>query len=255
VETIMSAVALQKEVTPDIIAPPMASSGDDRWLAMIEAVAANPAVDIARVEQLYALKERADKAKAEREFAQAMAAAQAEIAPVAKNKANTHTHSRYADLAAIADAVQPIYSAHGFALTFGVDQVEPASVTVICDVIHSGGHSRRLALSLPLDSAGSGGKVNKTALQATGSTITYGRRYLTCMAFNVAIADTDGNRPPRQSDPITDDQAITLREWIETTGSDTERLLRHFGAESIAAFPADKFDAAIAVLKKKKGQS
>ncbi len=48
---------------------------------------------------------------------------------------------------------------------------------------------------MPLDSAGSGGKVNKTPIQASGSTQSYARRYLVCQIFNVTTADdNDGNK-------------------------------------------------------------
>lgn len=247
----MSEVAIKRDDSP---LATVASNVIDPWLSMIEKVAADPTVDISRIEQLYALKQRSDAAKSERQFAVSMAAAQAEIAPVAKNKANTHTNSRYADLAAIADAVQPIYSKHGFALTFGVEQAKTDAVTVTCEVIHADGHMRKLAITLPLDSAGSGGKVNKTQLQATGSTITYGRRYLTCMAFNVAIADADGNKPPEPPAPvetITAEQAGTLREMVESIDGTTVEFCQHFKIATIGDLPAKRYDFALSEVKKR----
>jgi hypothetical protein len=248
----MTAVAIKREE----VAPAVATLHDP-WLLMIQRVAADPTVDIARLEQLYALKDRADKAKAERQFAAAMAVAQAEIAPVAKNKSNDFTKSKYADLAAIADAVQPIYSRNGFALTFGVEQSSADMVTVVCDIIHADGHSRRISIVLPLDNSGSGGKVNKTTLQATGSTITYGRRYLTCMAFNVAIADVDGNRPKPQEKPpelISEEQFVELANLIRETNSDIEKFLELGGLENLGDMRAADFAGAKAMLLKKQAK-
>jgi hypothetical protein len=74
-------------------------------------------------------------------------------------------------------------------------------IKMICDVTHSGGFTKRYESEIPYDLAGSGGKVNKTKVQAFGSTTTYGRRYMEMLIFNIATADNDGNapRPPRKS--------------------------------------------------------
>lgn len=243
--------AVEPQTSPVIVPARTA----DRWLDLIERVAVDPTVSVERIEQMYDLMKRDRAAHAEREFASAMATAQAEIAPVAKNQRNTHTNSRYADLAAIADAVQPIYSKHGFSLTFQTEQPDAASVTIIGDLLHASGHQRRLSISLPLDSAGSGGKVNKTILQATGSTVTYGRRYLTCMAFNIATADTDGNAPPKpRAEPISEEQAMAIRDWLEVLNVTAEKFCAHHKIDAVTDLPVTEFDGAISSFKRMKAK-
>ena len=52
---------------------------------------------------------------------------------------------------------------------------------------------RQHHIDLPLDNVGTKGTVNKTGVQATGSTNAYGRRYLVLMIFNVSTEDEDND--------------------------------------------------------------
>jgi hypothetical protein len=94
----------------------------------------------------------------------------------------------------------PIYSAEGLAVSYDTetksesDPIMSGDIRIVAHVSHAGGHTRRYHIDLPLDDVGSGGKVNKTKIQARGSTNEYGRRYLARMIFNLATRDdTDGN--------------------------------------------------------------
>ena len=60
---------------------------------------------------------------------------------------------------------------------------------------------------LALDGVGLKGNPNKTAVQASGSTISYGRRYLKLMVFDVVLTneDNDGNAPEKTPDEIRGD--------------------------------------------------
>lgn len=165
--------------------------------------AADPRMELVKVQGLWAMhKEMMDRA-AEGAFIDAMARAQAKIEPIVKNRKNDHTKSMYATLGAINDAITPIYSAEGLAVSFDTFSTERDKdlpplmqgwIRVITIVSHRGGHSRKYHLDGPLDDAGKDGTKNKTGIQAMGSTVSYLRRYLVCMIFNVATADdNDGN--------------------------------------------------------------
>lgn len=165
--------------------------------------AADPRMDVGKVKELWAMhKEMMDRER-EVAFNDALAHAQANVGPIAKNRRNDHTKSMYATLAAINDEITPIYSAEGLAVSFDtfnperdkeLPALEKGWVRVIAIVSHRGGHSRKYHLDGPLDNAGKDGTVNKTGIQAMGSTVSYLRRYLVCMIFNVATADdNDGS--------------------------------------------------------------
>ena len=141
------------------------------------------------------MRERENALAAERAFWTALAEAQAEITPVLADSANPQTRSKYASMAAIDRAIRPIVARCGLALSFSTeDAPTPEMVRVVCDVAHSAGHSRHYTIDMPVDTRGPKGGELMTRTHAVGSGVTYGRRYLISMIFNLAIdRDDDGN--------------------------------------------------------------
>lgn len=161
-------------------------------MSVIIQVAANPNVDVGNMERLMQMHERHIDRQASAAFSVAMVNAQKRIKPVTRNALNKHTASTYARLEDIDRAISPIFTEEGFSLSFGTaDSRLPGHLRVTCECMHAGGHTKLYQLDLPIDAAGSGGKTNKTGVQANGSTISYGRRYLTQMIFNVTTTDDD----------------------------------------------------------------
>jgi hypothetical protein len=153
--------------------------------------------DVNKLESLIRIQREIVQEQAQQEFNRAMSAAQSEMRAIRRDGKNDQTHSRYARLETIDDEIRPIYCAHGFSLTFSTEPaVDPANIRVVCEIAHSGGHVKKLGLESPPDVMGAKGLVNKTALHGLGSTVSYLRRYLTCMIFNVVLYndDDDGNR-------------------------------------------------------------
>lgn len=184
----MSEIAVKPDAVPAL--------AEVTILSVIERAARDPNVDIAKMERLFEMHRAAEMRQAEKAFNAAMAAAQSELEPVTRDKRNSHVGNRYADLAAIADVAVPIIARHGLALSFGTGVSPQADhIRMVCDVTHAAGFSKRYESDLPYDFAGAQGKVNKTKIQAFGSTTTYGRRYMTLLIFNIATTDDDGNAP------------------------------------------------------------
>lgn len=216
-------------------------------IQMIERAARDPSVDLDKMERLFAMHERVQSRRAQEQFNAAMAAAQAEIAPVARNKKNEHSGAKYADLFAIADKALPIAHQHGFGLSFSEFKSEqPNCLGVACKVSHAGGHSERYEFNVPLDRAGSQGKVNKTETQAYGSTFTYGRRYATCGVFNIAITDDDGGSKSAVDD--RDAALAALRVLVSKAGADEGKICNHFSVESFDDLTARQISEASAGL-------
>lgn len=170
----------------------MTQSNATSLLQAITQAASNPQIDIEKMERLFAMHQKMVAGEAESAFNAAMARAQANIIPVATNAANDFTKSRYATLAIINAAITPIYAAEGLSISFDTaDSPVAGCLRIIAHVSHSQGHTRQYHIDLPPDDTGSAGKVNKTKVQATGSTNSYARRYLVMMIFNVATRDDD----------------------------------------------------------------
>lgn len=224
----------------------------DPMMAMIQSVVANGG-DVEKLRELLALKREFDADAARKAFHEAFALAQAEIPTIIKNRKNEHTKSRYADLAAIEEAVMPIIARRGLSIRFfPVKSDMPGHYGVDCTVSHQMGHSETFHADVPADGVGIKGNDNKTATHAFGSTMTYGRRYLFCMIFSIATGDDDdGNKGGKpQSENITQEQYIELQDLIEKSGLAEDVVLV---AEKVAALhylPANRFASVKAKLEK-----
>jgi hypothetical protein len=146
----------------------------------------------------------------QRAFNESMVACQTDLQPVARNKSNDQTNSRYADLAKLAEAALPIIHKHGFAITFSQAETEkPNHIGVAVSVRHRDGHTERFTFHVPVDLCGFKGTPNKTVVHGWGSALTYCRRYSLLCAFNVIVAgDDDGQAAGRQSSAALKRQGV-----------------------------------------------
>jgi len=203
------------------------------------------ALETGKAEQLQILQEMyfKDKArKAEEEFNLAMNAVQAEIGRVKPNLLNPQTKSRYASYDKLDAELRPIYTRHGFSLSFSEeDSSKPNHVRVIC-YVSRGGHTRVYRKDMPVVTTGIKGNEMMTPTHATASADSYGKRYLLKDIFNVAIGedDTDGNGSQPQGGVLDD---ISERiEWIANC-SNMGELHKVFYAAVKAAKDANDYEA------------
>lgn len=241
------------------------ASYHDPMVSMIERVAMDPSIPIDRLEQMMALKERMeDRARedeerqAKKEYFAAMSKCQAELPVVVKNKKNEHTRSNYADLAAIEEQAMPVIHKHGFAVSFQPDGYnDKGELRIRWEISHEGGHSRDGIGEIPVDGAGSQGKVNKTGTQAFGSTATYGRRYLLCMLFNISTGDDrDGNRGDSGNDEAIDQGELQeVRDLIAETSSDIAAFCEMFKIDALPDLTKRDLPRALNLLRQKKARA
>lgn len=227
------------------------SAGSGSLLSVIAQAAADPTFDLERLERLFAMQRQvlADEAKVAYQLA--MAEAQSEMPRIVRDAKNLHTGSRYARLEAIDAAIRPIYTRHGFSLSFDFDSAQDSVITVLCTVSHAGGHTQPFKLPGALDAAGAQGKANKTAIQAMGSTVSYLRRYLTCMIFNIALSDDDNDGNARaNAEPITAEQKSQLIGLLSQIPDETESFLHDFcKVKRIDDMPQSMFKDGVTALR------
>lgn len=240
---------------------PVHRNEDAPMISMIERIAMDPNIPLDRLEKMLDMKERMeDRARADEErqakkaYFAAMSKCQAELPVVIKNQDNSHTRSKYADLAAIEKQAMPIIHQHGFAISFQPDGYNEKGELRICwEISHSEGHSRNGVGEIPVDGAGAQGKVNKTGTQAFGSTATYGRRYLLCMLFNISTGDDqDGNNQPAVPELINAEQLATIRRLIDETETDIAKFCELGKIDALPDMPAKDFASAVRLLEQKK---
>jgi hypothetical protein len=225
---------------------------------MIERVATDPNASVEALERMLAMKERIDDRRLEEQkreqqqaYYTAMATCQSKLKVVVKNKENKHTGSRYADLAALAESVDPVIHAHGFTLSFQPAGMNDKGEQLIkWTVAHSAGHIESDVAAVPVDAAGSQGKVNKTPMQAFGSTNSYGRRYLKLMLFDIATGDdNDGNAAGTTF--IKEDKVDELLDLAEKAGADKAKFCEKLGVNSFAEIAGRDFYKAKSWLQQK----
>lgn len=221
--------------------------------SLMEAVmiaSTNPLVDTAKMKELLSIRADEERKIHEREFNRALFQAQADMRPVYAESWNDHTKSRWARYEAISRAIDPIIRKHSLVLTFGMgNSPMPDHYRVTCDVSLVGltndeGFTKGYFLDGPSDASGPKGGGTKSAVQGVTSTITYLRRVLKCLIFDVKVAgeDVDGNDPGATIDEV---QAKELRQRIENGGPGEARFLAFFKVEKLEALPANRFNDAL----------
>lgn len=194
---------------------PIISNETQAVLAMIERVVLNPEADMDKLEKMLDLQERILNRNAKQAFTADLAAMQAEL-PLVGKAGEGHNKAKYAKLEDINEAIRPTLQKYGFAVTFRTKQTEK-TLTVIAILSHRLGHSEDTDLILPLDTSGS-----KNAVQAVGSTISYGKRYALCALLNISTGDdTDGNIP-QPAAKLNPDQVRRVREKLQQVSEAAE---------------------------------
>ncbi len=153
------------------------------------------------------------------DLAAAYVAAWAQVDNVVKNAENPHFNSQYADLGAVLDTIRPVFGAHGLALFTAPGELDGDKVTLMWVLLHRSGQSITGKMSVPIG--------NKATAQATGSCITYMRRYLSAAIGGIAQVDDDGNaasapaapsrtpaKPAKQMNSSYAEAAVSLIERI-----------------------------------------
>lgn len=171
-------------------------------MQVISRAASDPSCDIDKMERLMAMHERMQASQVETAFNVSMSEAQSEMRPVSADATNPQTRSKYATYAKLDKALRPIYTTHGFAMSFGTSaDAHEGFVRVLCYVSHKRGHTRTYQVDMPSDGKGAKGGDVMTKTHAVGAGVSYGCRYLLKMIFNVAVGedDDDGNVSPRRT--------------------------------------------------------
>lgn len=157
----------------------------DPMVSMIERVAMDPQSDLAKLERMLELKERHDAQNAKAAFDSAFAKASANFPEIPLNGHNKHNNTHYALLKDIIKQTRPVLAEHGLALSFSTTTTDK-EVVVTAELSHENGHTKLNSLPLPRD-AGAG----RNAVQAIGSSQTYGQRYTAQAILGLSLGEAE----------------------------------------------------------------
>ncbi len=217
----------------------------DPWVSTIAQIATDPNASMEKLERMLAMKERLDNERKEQAFAAAFAAAAAEFPHIPLNGTGDK-NKRYALLKDILGLTRPVLSKHGLALNFNVETGDKVRVTA--RLSHREGHIQTTSIVLPTDTTGS-----KNAVQAVGSSQTYGQRYTAQAILGLSLGedtDDDGAGAGVVDATITEEQFRELRDLLERSGRDEAKFVGFLRVASLPELPASRFADAKAALVK-----
>lgn len=122
------------------------------------------------------------------ELAAALSKAQGSMESAKKDSANPFFKSKYADLAAVVEAIRKPFADNGLAYTQLPARCAGEEVQVVTVLLHSSGQWIASETNVP---------VTKRDAQGYGSALTYARRYGLQAIAGLAAEDDDGNAAVR----------------------------------------------------------
>ncbi len=207
-------------------------------------LAAKESVSDAKLGHIIELLREDSKVEAERAFNKSMADLQREI-PVIARGAQAH-NTKYARLEDLDSKIKPIYTKLGFSVVFDTFSKGDEVIVYVAEVRHIDGFSKTASVKLPDDTSG-----NKNNVQSKGSAMSYARRYLLMMIFNIVTCDEDDDGNLGENYLITDSQADALNSLLDKTESDRDKFLDFMGVKSVQLIAAADYNKAMNLLKKK----
>lgn len=221
---------------------------------LIEAALTRPEVTPEKLLGLLEVQRQVRRDEEERAFNEAMNLAQAEMEPVRKDANNPQTKSKYASYSALDVALRPVYTKYGFSVSFNTEDCPRENEIRVVAEVARGGFSKHYRMDIPADGKGAKGGDVMTKTHAAMSAVSYGRRGLTSMIWNVATSDRagddDGNRADA-SDFLSAAQVQKLQSMIVDRGADLTKLLAYLKVPRLEDIYANKYGAVVAVIDQK----
>lgn len=242
--------------------PPAPAVAVSPLLDAIITLAKDPAMDADKLERMLAMQERMEQRQAERAFNEAFVRMKPKLPVIEKDGRLTYPKdkskpdgeqrlvSTYATWEAIDEAISPILSDHGFALSFTTERDAAGTLVVVAILLHAAGHATRTP-SPPLPCDSSGGKNN---IQGWGSAMSYGKRYAATAALNLRTKGQDDDGKLAGTKFITAQEADELRNLISETGTDDAQFCQFFGVAEVSNLTADNLVAAKNMLMTKRAR-
>lgn len=219
------------------------------FLSLITQVALDPNVNVEKMVKILDMQERILNKQAEFEFNQAMAKAMAEIPSfekskkVPKFKGGNGYQFTYASFESINKLVKPIIAKHGLFITFMTDFQSDNHVMITAKITHKSGHSQETSMRFPFDPSGS-----KNQIQATGSAISYGKRYTMNALLNITTHDEDDDGFST-SKTIGEKEIERINNGLDKSGIGLDVLCEYMAVDRLSDIKLDNYNNALVYLK------
>lgn len=221
------------------------------FLTVLNAALESDKVDATKLTTLLDVQLRVMDKQAEIDFNTAMGELQKVLPRITKkgaieftDKNNQTRNTPFARYEDIDKAIRPHMLQNGFTMSYTSEFVEGGMV-MTGTLAHVKGHTKKSSMRLPLDTSGS-----KNNLQAAGSTLSYGKRYLLGMLLNIITVgeDDDGQGA---DDLVSEGQLKELDDLIYMADADLPKFLKTVKLENLEDMKAKNFPQAKALLENK----
>lgn len=226
-------------------------------LSIIARAASDPAVNVEKMQALLEMQRTlmADQSKAE--FNTAFARLAGRLPRVKKNGRvelgagkGSYPFAKWEDMDRV---IRPLMESEGFALMFNSKPRpgEGGGLIVSGELMHRDGYSKSAEMPLPLDSG-----PGRNNLQAAGSTLSYGKRYVAEMLLNI-VREGEDNDGVDNFDLISNEEAADLSRSLTETSSNLTVFLEFMGVAAIPDIPKSQLTRAKNAIaaKRKRGKS
>ena len=179
------------------------------------------------------------------ELAAALCKAQGQMGGAVKDSSNPFFKSSYADLTSVIKAIKQPFADNGLSYTqFPVSN--DIGVGVSTRLMHISGQWLEMEYTLP---------TVKKDPQASGSAISYARRYALQSIAGIPTAEDDAESAMLRGDDkkiVSDDQIIAIKKLLDETGADVDKFCKWLKVRSVDQIQAVHYDRAVAALEAKK---
>lgn len=223
-------------------------------MAIIARAAQDPNTDVSKLERLMVMARevRADDAKAA--YFRDLAEMQDELPSIKergeiKIGGNNSPGQKYALWEDINTAIKPVMKKHGFAISFRTG-IADGKITVTGVLSHRTGHSEETTIHLPSDTSGS-----KNAVQAVGSSTSYGKRYTAAALLNLTSGgEDDDGKAGGSAGTVSEEQADRILEMLTRDKADVPQFCNYMAKilkkpiANVLDIPASEYGRTIEVI-------
>lgn len=192
------------------------------------------------------LYERMQTRDAEKQFAAAFVALQADL-PVIEAQTVIPNRGKYEKFEDVMNVVSPLLTKHGFSVSFSMDFRENR-ILETCHLQHVAGIVKSNSFAVRAGKADS-----DTQADCKAATTAKRNALLNCLNIVIrqdALQNEEGDGS-LDGAPVAFDQSQTLREMVKDCGADEKKFLAYAGATSYDEIAASKYDRLFAELNRR----
>ena len=228
----------------------LATTNEQNMIDMISKLAADPNVNVDKIERLLDVQMKMMDRQAKINFDNALADMQSEMPRIAKTgeikTKDGKVAAKYMKYEDIDMATRESRNKHGFSILHD-RRDEGGKMIVTTTLKHRDGHQESVSMPLPYDQPNQ----LKNAVQSAVSTFSYGKRVNVCSLLDIVAEGEDDDGVGSGHIKIDDQQAEEIKETLRETGADVKRFLEYMGVSCVEKIAMKDYGKAYMALKRK----